>query len=163
MAAPTTPARAPSRLLTMRSSRVASGGGSSSGQGEETLTARLMSVPFGRVLVAAVGITVIVVGITQIRKGIKRKFTEDLSGATPQSALKLGTAGYCAKGVALAIIGLLFGWAAWTYDPEKAGGMDAALATLRAQPLGAGLLTAMALGIAAFGVYCFYWARHAKY
>jgi hypothetical protein len=150
-------------LIGISAARVASGGGSSSGQGEETLSARLMSVPFGRVLVAAVGIAVIIVGITQIRKGVKRKFTEDLSGSTPQSALKLGTAGYCAKGVALAIIGLLFGWAAWTYDPKKAGGMDAALATLRAQPLGAGLLTAMALGIAAFGVYCFYWARNAKY
>ena len=150
-------------LIGITAARVATGGGSSSGQGEETLSARLMSVPFGRVLVAAVGLAVIIVGITQIRKGVKRKFTEDLSGRTPSAALKFGTVGYCAKGVALAIIGLLFGWAAWSYDPKKAGGMDAALSTLRAQPLGAGLLTAMALGIAAFGLYCFYWARNAKY
>jgi hypothetical protein len=150
-------------VLAVTAARVASGAGtSSSGQGEETVSARLLSVPFGRLLVAAVGAAVIGVGVSQIVKGLKHKFTEDLSGAS-STAIRLGTVGYCAKGVALAIIGLLFGWAAWTYDPKKAGGMDAALSTLRSQPFGSALLTAMAVGIAAFGLYCFYWARHAKY
>ena len=53
---------------------------------------------------------------------------------------RLGTAGYCAKGVALAIIGGLFGYAAITYDPKKAGGLDAALSTVRDQPFGTVLL-----------------------
>ena len=149
-------------VIGVSAARVASGSGSS-GQNEETVSARLMSVPFGRILVAAVGVAVLSVGISQIVKGVKRKFTEDLSGSVGQGALRLGTFGYCAKGVALGIIGLLFGWAAWSYDPKKAGGMDAALATLRAQPFGIVLLSVMALGIASFGLYCFYWARHAKY
>jgi hypothetical protein len=67
------------------------------------------------------------------------------------------------KGVALGIIGLLFGWAALTHDPKKAGGMDAALSAVRGQPFGAVLLFVMALGLAAFGLYCFVWARNAKY
>ena len=75
---------------------------------------------------------------------------------------RLGTVGYCAKGVALGIIGVLFIWAAISYDPEKAGGMDAALSTLRDQPFGTVLLVIMALGFAGFGVYCFVWARNAK-
>ena len=149
-------------VLGLSAARIASGSGSS-GQNEETLSARLLSVPFGRILVVAVGVAVLAVGIAEIVKGVKRKFTDDLSGAVGQGALRLGTFGYCAKGVALAIIGLLFGWAAWTYDPQKAGGMDAALATLRAQPFGIVLLSVMALGIASFGLYCFYWARLAKY
>ena len=57
---------------------VAVGSGSKSGKGEETLSAKLMSVPFGQVLVAAVGAAVIAVGIAQIVKGVKQKFTEDL-------------------------------------------------------------------------------------
>ena len=150
-------------VLGLTAARIASGSGSSSGQGEETLSARLLSVPFGRLLLAAVGVAVIAVGVSQVVKGVKHKFTEDLDGGREATALKLGTVGYCAKGVALAIIGLLFCWAAWSYDPKKAGGMDAALAALREQPFGTALLTAMALGIAAFGLYCFYWARHAKY
>ncbi len=139
------------------------GSGSSSGQSEETLSARLMSVPFGRILLAIVGLVVISVGISQIVKGVKRKFTDDLDGGVGEATLKLGIAGYCAKGVSLTIVGLLFGWAALSYDPKKAGGMDAALSTLRAQPFGTVLLTVMALGIAAFGLYCFAWARNAKY
>jgi hypothetical protein len=149
--------------LALTAARVAMGSGSSSGKSEETLSARLMAVPFGRILVGVVGLAVISVGVAQIVKGVKRKFTDDLDGGVSTSVLRLGTIGYCAKGVALAIIGLLFGWAAVTYDPKKAGGMDAALTTLRDQPFGVVLLTVMALGIAAYGLFCFFWARHAKY
>jgi hypothetical protein len=142
---------------------VAMGSGGGSGEGEETISTRLMALPFGRVLVGAVGVAVIAVGVSQIVKGVKQNFTEDLDQAVSQGVRRLGTAGYCAKGVALAIIGGLFGYAAITYDPQKAGGLDAALATIRDQPFGAVLLVVMALGIAAFGVFCFVWARHARY
>jgi len=136
---------------------------SGSGQGEETISAKLMSVPFGQVLVAAVGGAVIGVGIAQIVKGVKQNFTEDLDRGAPSSVRRLGTVGYCAKGIALGIIGGLFVWAAITYDPDKAGGMDAALSTIRDQPFGSVLLAIMALGLACFGVYCFFWARMARY
>ena len=142
---------------------VAMGSGGGSGNGEETISSRLMALPFGRVLVGAVGVAVIAVGVSQIVKGVKQNFTEDLDQAVRQWVRRLGTAGYCAKGVALAIIGGLFGYAAISYDPQKAGGLDAALATIRDQPFGTVLLVVMALGIAAFGVYCFVWARHARY
>ena len=142
---------------------VAVGSGSKSGKGEETLSAKLMSVPFGQVLVAAVGAAVIAVGIAQIVKGVKQKFTEDLDRGVPPAVLRLGTVGYCVKGIALSIIGGLFLWAAVTYDPKKAGGMDAALMTVRDQPFGTVLLAIMAAGIACFGVYCFFWARMARY
>ena len=142
---------------------VARGSSGGSGSGEETLSARLMALPFGRVLVAAVGVAVIAVGISQIVKGVKQNFTEDLDHAVSQNVRRLGMAGYCAKGVALSIIGGLFGYAALTYDPEKAGGLDAALATIRVQPFGTVLLVIMALGIACFGVFCFIWARDARY
>ena len=105
----------------------------------------------------------IAVGVSQIVKGVKQNFTEDLRAGVGAGVRRLGVIGYCAKGVALAIIGVLFGWAAISYDPEKAGGMDAALSTIRDQPFGTVLLVVMALGIASFGVYCFVWARQARY
>ena len=142
---------------------VAKGSGSQSGQGEETISARLMALPFGQVLVGAVGLAVIGVGVSQIVKGVKQNFTEDLRSGVSVGVRRLGVTGYCAKGVAYSIIGLLFGWAAISYDPEKAGGMDAALSTIRDQPFGTVLLVIMALGIATFGVYCFVWARKARY
>jgi hypothetical protein len=41
----------------------------------------------------------------------------------------------------------------------EAGGLDAALRTLAGQPFGTVLLIAVAIGLAAFGVYCFAAAR----
>jgi hypothetical protein len=142
---------------------IAIGSTSSSGDSEETFTAKLMSIPFGQVLVAAVGGVVIGVGIAQVVKGVKQNFTEDLDRGAPAAVRRLGTVGYCARGIALAVIGALFIWAAISYDPDKAGGMDQALTTIRDQPFGSVLLAIMAAGLACFGVYCFFWARMARY
>jgi hypothetical protein len=129
---------------------------------EEGWTARLLSAPFGRVLVIALGIGIIVMGVRLVRRGVTKKFTEDLAGGVGQEVIKLGQAGYIVKGIAYVVVGGLFGWAAITYDAEKAGGLDDALRTVHEAPLGSILLTLMALGLVCFGVYCFFWARHPK-
>jgi hypothetical protein len=140
----------------------AAGQRKSGNSSEKSMTARLLGVPFGRVLVIAVGIAVVVVGARLVYRGIAKKFTHDLDGGVSSVVVRLGQIGYSAKGVAFGIIGVLFVVAAVTFDPNKAGGLDSALRTLRNQPFGAVLLTLMALGIAAFGAYCFAWSRHAK-
>jgi hypothetical protein len=66
------------------------------------------------------------------------------------------------KGIAFIIVGGLFGWAAISYDPEMAGGMDDVLRVVHSAPFGAVMLTAMAFGLICFGVYCFFWATHPK-
>jgi hypothetical protein len=142
---------------------VATRSASSSGQGEETISAKLMSVPFGQILVALIGASVIGIGVAQVVKGVKQNFTEDLDLGAPRSVRRLGIVGYSAKGIALGIIGGLFVWAAVTYDPDKAGGMDAALSIIRDQPFGSVLLAIIAAGLACFGVYCFFWAKMARY
>ncbi len=73
---------------------------------------------------------------------------------------KLGLDGYPAKGVALGVVGALLVYAAVTFDPAKATGLDGALRTILDAPFGRVLLTLVALGIAAFGAYCFVRARH---
>jgi hypothetical protein len=135
-------------------------GSKSDGNKEEGYTARLLSVPFGRILVIVVAIVIIVLGVRLARRGITKKFTEDLAGGIGREVVRLGQAGYIVKGIAFVIVGGLFGWAAITYDPEKAGGLDDALRTVHEAPAGSVLLTVMALGLIAFGVYCFFWARH---
>jgi hypothetical protein len=106
---------------------------------------------------------VIGIGIAQIVKGVKQNFLEDLDRGASPAVRRLGTVGYCARGVAFAIISVLFGWAAITYDSQKAGGLDDALSTIRDQQFGSILLAIMAAGLACFGVYCFFWARMARY
>ena len=106
---------------------------------------------------AALGVTAVMVATGSSGGG------GGLTPGLPPATVTLGRAGYIAKGIALGIVGVLFGWAAISYDPEKAGGLDTALRTLREQPGGPLLLTAVALGIACFGVYCFVWSRNAKH
>ena len=112
--------------------------------------------------VSAVGLAILVMGGRLVYRGAKKKFVKDLTGGVTKAVTRLGQVGYIAKGIAFAIVGVLFCTAAITYNPNKAGGLDSALRTLRSQPYGSVLLTLMALGIAAFGVFCFVWSRHAK-
>ena len=72
----------------------------------------------------------------------------------------LGKVGYIAKGIAIALVGGLFGYAAITHDPKKSGGLDQALQTVLEQPFGPVLLTAIGLGIGAYGLFCFARAKH---
>ncbi|MBC7630102.1 DUF1206 domain-containing protein [Aeromicrobium sp.] len=144
-----------------------SSGGGGSDSKEEGFTANLLGAPFGRVLVAIVGIAIVVVAVRQAHRGLTDSFTHDLqpqatSGRSGRAVLLVGRAGYVAKGVAIGIVGLLFGVSAITYDADKAGGLDDALKTLRDQPFGPILLSLVAAGLAAFGVFCFAWARYIR-
>lgn len=128
--------------------------GSSNGGDEKSATAKLMAAPFGRVLVAAVGPPL---------QGGHREVHRRPDQRRRAGHRRPRRFGYAAKGVALGIVGALFGWAALAHDASKAGGLDPALRMLRDQPYGRALLTLTALGIASFGVYCFVWSRNAKH
>jgi len=138
------------------------GSAGSGNSSEESLSARLMANTAGRLLVIAIGIGIIVLAVRLIRRGVTKKFTEDLAGGVSQNVVRLGQGGYIVKGIAYAVVGGLFGWAGITFDAEKAGGLDDALRTVHDAPFGAVLLTIMALGLIAFGIFCFFWARHPK-
>ncbi len=140
-------------------------GSGSGGGGTQGTTSKLMSMPGGPVIVAAVGLVVLVVAGFLVYRGWTEKFMEklDFDGRTGQDgrAYRLfGKVGYIAKGVALAIIGGLFVWAAATHDPQKSGGLDQALHKLLGAPFGTPLLIVVAAGIACYGLFCFAWARH---
>ena len=145
--------------------RFATGGGqSSSGQQQQT-TAGVLGWPGGRWLVAAAGLVLVGVGVHHVVKGLKKSFLKeiDLASAPPaaeRTVTRLGQAGYPAKGVALALVGALLVYAAVTFDPARAAGLDGALRTILDAPFGQVLLTLVALGIAAFGAFCFVRARY---
>jgi Domain of Unknown Function (DUF1206) len=140
--------------------------GDPSSSSKDGVTAKVMKLPFGQILVGLVGLGIIAVGGYLISRAVRKSFEHDLqpqatSGTTGTTVVRLAQVGYTAKGVALGIVGILFVWAALTYDPKKAGGLDAALHTLIAQPFGPWLLAVVAIGIGCFGVYCFFWAKDA--
>lgn len=145
-----------------------SGGGEQSGdQRQQEFTAKLLSMPAGPALVAIVAAIVVGVAIAEVRKGIRKSFLDDLDmgdlpSGTQQWVRRLGVAGYLAKGAVLGIVGVLLAFAAFQSDAREAGGLDRALKTLAAQPFGAVALVIVAVGLAAFGVYCFAAARAHK-
>lgn len=136
-------------------------GGSGGGSQEESLTATLLGAPAGRLLVAAVGVAIIVAGVIEARRGLDEGFTDKLTHTT-SVIVRLGKAGYLAKGATLGVVGILFGLAALRGNAEQAGGMDQALSTLRDQPFGQVALVLIALGLAAYGLFCFAWARYPR-
>lgn len=141
--------------------------GGSSNQKQQEFTAKLLSLPAGPALVAILAVIVLGVAFSSARKGIKRTFRDDLDmGELPAGARRwverLGVTGYVAKAVVFAIVGVLIAIAAFSSDAAKSGGLDAALRTLAAQPFGPYMLVVVALGLAAFGVYCFAAARAHK-
>lgn len=141
---------------------VTKGAGSSDEKKTDEATAGLLSSPGGRVLVGLVAVAILATAAYHLHKGWTKRFLEELERHPGTWAERLGRAGYLAKGVALAVVGVLFGSAALSSRAAEAGGLDAALKTLRDQPFGPFLLTVVALGFAAAGLYSFVKARHAK-
>lgn len=151
--------------LAVTAAKTAMGSSSSGGGGQQTLTAKVLAMPAGFVLVGAVGVAVICVAAVLVYRGWKKKFTEELdfTGASPtavKAAVRLGQIGYGALGVAYGTVGVLIVAAAATHDPNKQTGLDAALKTLAEQPYGKVLLGIIAVGLACFGLYCVLDARY---
>ena len=142
--------------------KVGQGANSSAEQQTEDFTAGLMGSPGGRLLVAVVGLVVLGIAGYHVYKGWTKKFLEDLREHPGQWAVTAGRIGYIAKGIALVVVGFFFLVAAWQADPDKAQGLDGALKTVKDQPFGPFLLTLVAAGIAAYGVYSFARSRYAR-
>jgi hypothetical protein len=127
----------------------------------------LMGSTGGRFLLVLAGLAIAALGVGLVWYGLTKRFekhlkTAEMSPSTHTLARRLGMAGYTAKGIAYGIAGLLFVVAAVTYDREKARGLDATLNTVREQAYGSILLTLIALGILAFGVFCLFQSRYRK-
>ncbi len=145
--------------------RFATGGGQSSSQQQQQTTAGVFGWPAGRWLVGAAGLILIGSGAYHVYKGVTKRFlkeidTSDASPAAHRLVTRLGQVGFPGKGVALAGVGALLVYAAITFDPSKARGLDGAMRTILDLPFGQILLTIVAVGIAAFGVYLFVRARY---
>lgn len=144
---------------------VTTGLGESSGNSSRTATAKLMDLPLGVWIVAAVGVGVAAYGAAQIWRGLSEKHREHLtgegrSGNAGSAYVLLGKVGYVAKGIAFVLVGGLFVYAAVDHKPKRSGGLDAVLSRLLAQPYGSWLLLAMAAGLACYGLFQIARARH---
>jgi hypothetical protein len=135
----------------------AGGGGE---QGAQSWAAWLMHQPYGRWLVALVGLVVMGAAVAFAVRAAKAAFEKELDPRCCTPAIRnICRAGILARAVVFAIIGLFLILAAWHANPSEVKGLGEALDTLRRQPYGPWLLAAVGLGLAAFGLYSFIAAR----
>jgi hypothetical protein len=147
--------------------KVISGANASQAQSQRNTTSHVMDSTGGRWLVGIAGVVVVGVGVGLAVFGLMKKFEEHLETGRMRPSVRrtvrrLGMGGYAAKGVAFTLMGVLLVAAAVTYDANKATGLDGALKALVGHGWGGWLLGLIALGIAAFGVFCFFQARYRK-
>lgn len=147
---------------------VGSGGGGRSGdQSSREWTARLLAQPYGRWLVAAVALGIIIFAVYQFYKAYKAKFREklELGGMSKQTenwAVRGGQVGFAARGVVFGVIGGFLLQAALRSSAGEARGLSGALRALEQQPFGAWLLGLVALGLVAHGLFMFVLARYRR-
>jgi hypothetical protein len=133
-------------------------GSSSSSSKTEKATGGVLDWPAGRYLVILAGLVVIGVAVDQALKGIKKKFLEDskteqMSRSMDEAFTAVGVIGYVARAVVFALIGWFVIKAAIDYDPDKAVGLDQALAKLSSSAFGPVVLGVVAAGLIAFACY----------
>jgi hypothetical protein len=125
---------------------------------QQDVTAGVMQYPGGRWLVGIIGVVVVIIGLVLAAEGIRRKFmkylrTWQMSPGTDRVVRVLGVIGTVARGVVVALAGVLVIDAAVTHDAAASGGIDRALLALRNQPAGPVLLMLVAFGLIIFGLY----------
>ena len=148
--------------IAFSAARFAMGSGKQSSERNAGLSARMMQSGWGKSILIAVALGLVVVGCYHIYKGVAKKFFKDLRVSGGRMVTAVGIAGYAAKGVVLAGAGVLVVIATVQADPSKATGLDAAVKALGHAPFGKVLLVVAALGIAAFGCYSFVRSRYGR-
>jgi type IV secretory pathway VirB2 component (pilin) len=144
---------------------IAANAGSSGGT---SMTADIMKSDIGRLLIGAVGVAIVVAGLVMAWKGWTTDFEkklkrEEMSPTTYRVIRTLGKVGYLARGVVFTLFGILVVYAAVTFAPQKASGVDEALQEIAQAPAGPILLTLVALGLIAFGLYSCTEARYRRF
>jgi hypothetical protein len=127
-------------------------------------TAWLMAQPYGKWIVAVVGLGIVVGGIAIAVRAFTDDFKQQLDlGSEPSWWMALlARFGFAARAGVYLLVGGFLIVAAWHVNSREAKGLGGALQSLREQPYGWLLLGILALGLLAFAAYQFVqaWCRH---
>jgi hypothetical protein len=137
--------------------------------GDETVsrqhTAWLLGLPHGSWLVCLVGAVVVGVGVAQWVIAANARFRRNLRPLSPVAerwVVRLGRVGYLARGVVLLVIGGFLLSAGIHANPREARGIGGALHALAREPAGRWLFGAVAVGLAAYGLFVLLLAKYRR-
>jgi hypothetical protein len=111
------------------------------------------------------GAVIVGVGLWNLYRGISRKFedrwrTGEMGEQARKWGARAGVAGHLARAAVFTLIGIFVVKAAIEYDPQASIGLDGALRKLAQADYGPYLLGLTAVGLIAYGLYCFVDARY---
>jgi hypothetical protein len=143
-------------------------GGSGGGSGDpDKATGGVLGWPAGPWIVGIAGLVLIGVGLEQGRRGFVKEFcerskTEQMSQKMRRFFTAAGVVGHLARMVVFTLMGYFLLRAAIDFDPDKAAGLDDALAKVRDVSYGPVLLAIVAAGLLGFALYSALDARYRK-
>lgn len=141
--------------------RAALDGGSSDGATSDNEQASdaagtVFGWPMGRWIVIAAGLAIVGVAIYLVVKHtVGKGFAQRLSVSEDHAAVTLGRVGYGLRSVAYVLAGVLLVQAGLADEEQRAQGLSGTLEQTAEAAWGTVLLTAIAVGFLAYGVYCF--------
>lgn len=142
-------------------------GRSGSGSTEESWTAEALAVPGGQVLVGAAAVVLFGVALWMVHRALsggyeKRLDTGEMGRVTGRLVDVVGIAGLTARAAVVAVLGFLLLQASLEHDPREAAGIDEALRSMVDDPYGRWIVTAIAAGLACYGLYSWIEARYRR-
>jgi len=148
-------------VLAWSAATIAQGLSADSSQG---WTSKLLQESWGRWLLGAIAVAVIIAGLAHMVKGWKAGFMKyfDIGRAQLGALYNVCRFGLVARGVVFVIIGGLLLQTALRYRQEADGGLRGAFQFILEQPYGVPLLALVGLGMLAFSVYSFVEAKHRR-
>jgi hypothetical protein len=141
------------------------GRGTGSEQQQRSTVAKVIGLPFGRVVLAVVGLVVLGMCAWQVVVAVQGHYADSLKdeemGRRTRRLTKLtARIGIPARALAVAPVGLFLLVAAARADPEQAKGLDALLLEASRNPVGRVLVVLAAAGFVVFAVYSLLEARY---
>ena len=134
---------------------------------QKTITAIILAVPLGAIVVFLIGLIMIGAGFSECYRGVSGKFQEDFQLYKSEGNKRrvigiLGALSFTARAVIYGLIGYFFIVAAIYSDANEAVGIDGALRTLANTTYGKTLLFIAAVGLLSHGILSLYEARYRR-
>jgi formate hydrogenlyase subunit 3/multisubunit Na+/H+ antiporter MnhD subunit len=132
---------------------------------EQETTSGILGWPGGRWIVGAIALAIAGAALWNLYRAISGKYkdslkTRQMSARELDWTTRIAFIGLLSRAVVFGLISWFFFKAAAQYDAKKARGLDGALRELADAPYGTVLLSIVAAGLFAYGLFCLIQARY---